>query len=199
MRIYVLRHGQSEANLQVAHAGWSDVPLTEKGLSQAVAARERLKDLHFDRVIVSDLYRAIQTAQCALPDYEYDFDWRIRELGIGKLEGRRVADCRREMGEPYNKNFIERDFTPYGGENLAQMQKRVSEFMDDMAKEPEDAKYAVVCHEGTMYCMLCHVMQSNLPYLGAFADNCSVCVFTYRKDHWELNKWNETGKLVPER
>ena len=37
MRIYVIRHGQSEANLVVAHAGWNQVPLTEKGVAQAKA------------------------------------------------------------------------------------------------------------------------------------------------------------------
>ena len=198
MRIYVLRHGQSEANLQVAHAGWSHVPLTEKGLAQARAAAARMHEVHYDKVIVSDLHRAIQTAQCALPDYTYELDWRIRELGVGNLEGRKVADCLREMGEPYDRNFILRDFTDYDGENLEQMQKRVSEFMDDLTKEPEDARIAVVCHEGTMYCMLCHVMQSKLPYLAAFADNCSVCVFTYKGGHWLLNKWNETSSIEPE-
>lgn len=198
MRIYVLRHGQSEANLQGAHAGWAQVPLTEKGLAQAAAAGERLKALRFDKVIVSNLRRAQQTAQAALPGYEYRTDWRVREIGVGSLEGRRVEDCIVELGEPYSQHRALRDFTAYGGENLEQMQRRVSEFMDDLTKEPENAQIAVVCHEGAMYCMLRHVMQCTLPHLTAFADNCSVCVFTYKAGRWVLNKWNETGSLIPE-
>lgn len=198
MRIYVIRHGQSEANLHVAHAGWSQVPLTEKGIAQAKAVGERIRDLHFDKVIVSDLRRAQQTAQLALPGWEYQTDWRVREICVGSLEGRRVVDCAVEMGEPYNKNRTLRDFTPYGGENLEQMQCRVSEFMDDLAKEPEDAQIAVVCHEGAINCMLCHVMQCNLPRMTALADNCSVSVFTYKEGCWYVNKWNETGNLIPE-
>ncbi|MBR5440862.1 MAG: histidine phosphatase family protein, partial [Prevotella sp.] len=108
-RIYVLRHGQSEANLQVAHAGWSHVPLTEKGLAQARAAAARMHEVHYDKVIVSDLHRAIQTAQCALPDYTYEMDWRIRELGVGNLEGRKVADCLREMGDGRTANPLARN------------------------------------------------------------------------------------------
>lgn len=198
MRIYVIRHGQSEANLHVAHAGWSQVPLTEKGIAQAKAVGERIRGLHFDKVIVSDLRRAQQTAQNALPGWKYQTDWRVREIGVGSLEGRRVVDCAAEMGEPYNHCRRIRDFTSYGGENLEQMQRRVEEFMDDLTHEPEDAQIAVVCHEGAMYCMLCHVMQCALPYLAAFADNCSICVFTYKSGHWVLNKWNETGNLIPE-
>lgn len=198
MRIYVIRHGQSEANLRSAHAGWAQVPLSLKGLAQAAAAGERLKGLSFDKVIVSDLLRAQQTAALALPGYEYQMDWRVREIGVGSLEGRLVADCVAKLGEPYNRHRADRDFTAYGGENLEQMQRRISAFMDDMTREPEDAQIAVVCHEGAMYCMLCHAMQCRLPYLAAFADNCSVCVFTYKGGHWVLNKWNETGNLTPE-
>ena len=197
MRIYVLRHGESEANLQGAHAGWTPVPLTEKGLTQAVEAGERLKELHFDKVIVSDVLRAVQTAQKALPGYEYEFDRRIRENDVGSLAGKIIAVCMQEMGESYRKNFILRDFTSYGGENLAMMRQRVSEFMDDMTREPEDAQIAVVCHEGPMYCMLMHVLQSNLPYQPAYSDNCSVAVFTYKGDRWLLNKWNENGNVIP--
>ena len=198
MRIYVLRHGQSEANLQGAHAGWAQVSLTEKGLAQADAAGQRLKNILFDKVIVSDLRRAIQTANGALPGYDYAFDWRIRELSVGNLEGKKVADCSRELGEDYHKNRMLRDFTAYGGENLEQMQRRVAEFMDELTHEPEDAQIAVVCHEGSMNCMLCHVLECKLQRITALTDNCSICVFTYKGGNWLLNKWNETGSVIPE-
>lgn len=198
MRIYVIRHGQSEANLVVAHAGWSQVPLTEKGLAQAAAVGERLKGVHFDKVIASDTYRAQQTARAALPGRDYVTDWRLRELSVGMLEGRRVSDCARELGEPYDRCRTIRDFTPYGGENLEQMQRRVSEFMNDLTKEPEDAQIAVVCHEGSMNCMLCHVLECTLQRITALTDNCSICVFTYKGGNWLLNKWNETGNVIPE-
>ena len=198
MRIYVIRHGQSEANLNRIHGGWAQVPLTEKGLAQAAAAGQRLQGMHFDKVIVSDLLRAQQTAANALPGYDYCTDRRIREIHIGRLEGRSVAACEAELGETYIAHRKVWDFTPYGGENLSIMQLRVSEFMDALTKEPQNAQIAVVCHEGTMLCMLRHVMQCELPYLSAFADNCSICVFTYDQGHWVLNKWNETGNVMPE-
>ena len=198
MRIYVIRHGQSEANLLVAHAGWSQVPLTEKGVAQAVAAGKRLEGLHFDKIIASDTHRAQQTVQNALPGREYVTDSRLREISTGVLEGRRVADCAAELGEPYDRARITRDFTLYGGENWQMIRSRVSEFMDEMAKEPEDAQIAVFCHEGSANCMLCHVMECQLPRITALADNCSISVFTYKNGKWIVNKWNETGNVVPE-
>ena len=198
MRIYVIRHGQSEANLKNAHAGWSQVPLTEKGIAQAQAVQPRLRELHFDKVIVSDLLRARQTAENALPSYDYTYDWRIREIGVGQLEGELVSDCEAKLGESYIRNRQNRDFTSYGGENLEMMQARIGSFMDDLTKESEDAQIAVVCHEGAIFCMVCHVLQCQPTRLAGLADNCSVSVFTYKSGQWILNKWNETGNLIPE-
>ena len=198
MRIYVIRHGQSEANLKSAHAGWAQVPLTEKGIAQAQEVQPRLRELRFDKVIVSDLLRARQTAENALPDYDYTYDWRIREIGVGQLEGLLVADCEVQLGETYIRNRLNRDFTAYGGENLEIMQARIDSFMDDLTQEPEDARIAVVCHEGAIFSMLCHVMQCRPTRLSALADNCSVSVFTCKAGQWTLNKWNETGNLIPE-
>ena len=198
MRIYVIRHGQSEANLKTAHAGWSQVPLTEKGIAQAQAVQPRLRELCFDKVIVSDLLRARQTAENALPDYDYTYDWRIREIGVGQLEGELVSDCEAKLGESYIRNRQNRDFTAYGGENLEMMQARIAAFMDDLTKESEDAQIAVVCHEGAIFCMVCHVLQCQPTRLAGLADNCSISVFTYKSGQWILNKWNETGNLIPE-
>ena len=198
MRIYVIRHGQSEANLKTAHAGWSQVPLTEKGIAQAQAVQPRLRELRFDKVIVSDLLRARQTAENALPDYDYTYDWRIREIGVGQLEGELVSACEAKLGESYIRNRQNRDFTAYGGENLEIMQARIGSFMDDLTKESEDAQIAVVCHEGAIFCMVCHVLQCQPTRLAGLADNCSVSVFTYKSGQWILDKWNETGNLIPE-
>ena len=88
--------------------------------------------------------------------------------------------------------------TAYGGENLEVMQKRIVDFMDDLTHEPEDAQIAVVCHEGAIFCMLCHVLQCRPDRLAARSDNCSISVFTYKSGNWTLNKWNETGNLIPE-
>ena len=198
MRIYVIRHGQSEANLRVAHAGWSQVPLTETGVAQAAAAGKRLEGLHFDKIIASDTLRAQQTAQNALPGRDYVTDSRLREINVGVLEDRLVADCIAELGEPYMKARATRDFTPYGGENWQMIRGRVTEFMDELTKEPEDAQIAVFCHEGSANCILCHVMECQLSRITALADNCSISVFTYKKGDWIVNKWNETGNVIPE-
>ena len=192
MVIYVLRHGESTANAEKIFAGWAQVPLTGKGMEQARQARPLLQDIPFTKVIASDLLRAVQTAQEALPGYEVHTDPRLREIHGGALQGRALAEFSPEF-------WAKRDYTAYGGENLTQHIARVSQFMDSLQNEPEDAKIAVVCHAGTIHGMLCHVLQTHVPQNAATALNGAVSVFSCRNGHWSLCKWNETGSAnIPE-
>ena len=67
MDLYMIRHGESLANFTGTHAGWAPVPLTEKGEAQAEAARRHVRNLTFDRLYVSDVRRAQQTADILFP------------------------------------------------------------------------------------------------------------------------------------
>ena len=97
MELYAIRHGQSAANAIQAHAGWAQVPLTELGREQAAKTGELLKGLEFERIIVSDLLRARETAQIALPGRNFEQDPRLRETNVGSLQGRRVVELTAEL------------------------------------------------------------------------------------------------------
>ena len=72
MKVYFIRHGQSEGNRLHLHCGWSDTPLSELGHQQARAANAYLKDIPFDRIYCSDLPRARQTADVRITDAAID-------------------------------------------------------------------------------------------------------------------------------
>ena len=59
--LVLVRHGQSQWNLENRFTGWVDVPLSVKGRMEATTAGERLKDVHFDAIYVSHMLRALQT------------------------------------------------------------------------------------------------------------------------------------------
>ena len=61
--IYLVRHGETQGNLDDKAQGHLDVPLTETGRLQAKAVAERLNDIEFDAVYSSDLKRAFDTAK----------------------------------------------------------------------------------------------------------------------------------------
>lgn len=105
-RIVLLRHGESTWNLENRFTGWTDVGLTEKGITEARRAGEILKaeGFVFDEVHTSYLSRAIKTMWLCLeamdllwiPDYKH---WRLNERHYGDLQGFNKAEMAERVGE----------------------------------------------------------------------------------------------------
>src|SRR5690625_1320718 len=104
--LILLRHGESEWNAKNLFTGWVDVPLSEKGTSEAVRGGEMLKDSGYlpDVVHTSLLRRAINTANFALDAadrhwIEVKRDWRLNERHYGALQGLDKKQTRDKYGE----------------------------------------------------------------------------------------------------
>ncbi len=92
--LVLLRHGQSQWNLENRFTGWWDVGLTEKGVAEAKAAGEMLRDkgYDFDRCFTSVQSRAIKTLNLLLEEMDRQWlpatkDWRLNERHYGALTG----------------------------------------------------------------------------------------------------------------
>ena len=85
--IYVVRHGQTDWNLQGRCQGWHDIELNQTGIEQAEKLAKLLADVKFDVCFSSPLKRAVKTAQ-TIYDGNIILDQRIIERGNGELEGR---------------------------------------------------------------------------------------------------------------
>lgn len=105
VNLILVRHGESEFNLQKRFAGWSNTPLTEKGKMQATEAGNALKqgDYHIDVVHTSLLSRAVDTARLTssamgvqVPQHHY---WRLNERSYGDLEGKTHEEMVSKVGE----------------------------------------------------------------------------------------------------
>lgn len=98
MRIYLVRHGETEWNKEERLQGWKDSPLTAKGRRKAEELREELKDISFDRVYSSDQGRAVETAKIIAGRAPKEFP-ELRELGLGPWEGRIFDEVEKNDGE----------------------------------------------------------------------------------------------------
>ena len=72
VNIYMVRHGETYFNLLHRFQGWSDAPLTEKGIQDGYAAGTRLANVHFDGAYSSGLTRTIHTSQYILVNNKSD-------------------------------------------------------------------------------------------------------------------------------
>jgi len=110
--LVLVRHGESEANVEGRWAGWRDVALTGRGREQAVAAVARLRDagLQFACVLTSMLQRAIATADALLValgknDLERRECWRLNERHAGMMQGRSKAEVKAAYGRELARSF----------------------------------------------------------------------------------------------
>jgi broad specificity phosphatase PhoE len=194
MKVYMVRHGESTANRLGVFSGWSQVPLTDEGLREAKKLTHRFRNLHFDKIYSSDLLRAIQTAQAAVPGCIPIQDSRLREINTGSLTGYFPAELGEKYGDSFWQNRKNRDYTAYGGESTADQQRRIASFLEDLSKTG-DEKVLVFCHEGSIKCTLSTVFQTDVRTSVSLLGNCSVSIFSIgTSEPWKLIRWNDTGK-----
>ena len=96
-RLILVRHGQSQWNLENRFTGWTDVPLSEKGIEEAISAGEKLKDIEFDTMYVSHMLRAIQTLHYIL------IKSNSKRTPIIYHEEKRVLNREHHTGDPENE------------------------------------------------------------------------------------------------
>ena len=105
-KLVLLRHGESEWNLENRFTGWTDVDLTSKGIIEASSAGQILNKFgyKFDIIYTSVLKRAINTMKICLEKMELDniiknYDWRLNERHYGKLQGLDKSETAKKFGE----------------------------------------------------------------------------------------------------
>lgn len=129
--LILLRHGQSQWNLENRFTGWVDVPLSERGIAEARAAGAKLRGRRIDRLYTSVLQRAIDTARLALEEAGITGIPTVRDAALnermyGDLQGKDKDEARREFGEAQVKLWRRSyDVRPPGGESLADTAARV--------------------------------------------------------------------------
>ncbi|MFM7532279.1 MAG: 2,3-diphosphoglycerate-dependent phosphoglycerate mutase [Rubrivivax sp.] len=104
--LVLIRHGESQWNLENRFTGWTDVPLTDTGVAQARQAGVLLREagFEFDLACTSVLKRAIWTLWHCLDTLERTWlpvqhDWRLNERHYGALQGLNKAEMARQYGD----------------------------------------------------------------------------------------------------
>ena len=130
-KLVLLRHGESQWNLENRFTGWIDVPLSEKGVEEARQAGEKLKGYTFDRAFTSVLKRANDTLQIVLEitgqtGLPTEHDQALNERHYGDLQGLNKAETARKYGDAQVKLWRRSyDVQPPNGESLKDTAARV--------------------------------------------------------------------------
>ncbi len=130
-QLILLRHGESQWNLENRFTGWVDVPLSKKGVEEAQQAGAKLKGYKFDRAFTSVLKRAIDTLNIVLDiigqkNLPTEFDQALNERHYGDLQGLNKAETAKKYGDAQVKLWRRSyDIQPPNGESLKDTAARV--------------------------------------------------------------------------
>lgn len=197
MKLYMIRHGETDWNVRHVLQGTVDIPLNARGIAQAEMLAARLERQHvtFDRIFCSPLTRAKDTARIALgiPEQQLYVDPRLTEIEFGPLEGSpyELQDPEKAALLPPNLRHFGLDpdrFVPApGGESFQDVIRRTGSFLKDLLPtiRPEE-KVVLVSHGCCLHGIL-----------------YNLCGKTQLKDFWEpllgncrLMEWDaESGQL----
>lgn len=104
MRLILLRHGQSQWNLENRFTGWEDISLTHIGMKEANFSGHQLSKIKINSVYTSLLKRAIETTDIVtkiikFPAKDIHYDWRLNERHYGALQGLNKSETAEKYGE----------------------------------------------------------------------------------------------------
>lgn len=185
IRLVLVRHGEVDANRQYQYLGRRDDQLNETGLGQADSLAVALTDVAFDAVLSSPLQRAWVTARRLAQPAELGVstDDRLIELDFGSWEGRSRSDVvktsPKALAEVEGWEADPSRSTP-GGESLLELQGRVVDLADELARERAGATVVVVSHMGPIKALLCSALGVPLTSSGRiFLDPATVSVIDW--------------------
>jgi 2,3-bisphosphoglycerate-dependent phosphoglycerate mutase len=139
-RLVLLRHGESQWNLENRFTGWVDVPLSPKGIEEAKSAGEKLREVKFHRAFTSVLMRANETLRIVLEaigqtGIPIEKDKALNERMYGELQGLNKAETAQKYGDAQVKIWRRSyDVRPPGGESLKDTAERALPYYEKMIK-----------------------------------------------------------------
>lgn len=149
--IVFVRHGESDNNVKRLLVGRHiESHLTECGIQQANDTGQHLKKLKIDRVCVSPVTRAIETAKiiCQINQLGYQVDERLYEIELGDLVGMNYDEVIEKHGNLFLKFYSGDDpiLDSYGIESFSAVKKRIQHLLDESMKNYPDKNLLFVTH-----------------------------------------------------
>ncbi len=195
VRLYMVRHGQTDLNRDRRFRGLTDAPLNEQGRKEAAGAASLLADSSISAVHSSPVARALETARIIADalDARVETDEGFTDIDYGQWQGLTVEEVAERFGRPTLESW-KRDpgaFVFPAGEGMASVRERLTPALEGVVTGGETS-VAVVSHLAIL--KICFLVVMELPFeyfwkLGV--DNGSVSMFSYTPvGGFTLEWWN---------
>jgi probable phosphoglycerate mutase len=201
-KIYLIRHGQTEYNLQgIVQGSGVDSDLNATGQRQAELFFEMYKSVKFDKIYTSKLKRSIQSVQrfidTGIPVEHYS---GLNEINWGSREGRKIS----EEDDAYYHELVKKwsegevDLPIEGGESPVMVQERQKPVLDKILSR-EDEKTVLICMHGrAMRAFLALMLNYHLKDMDKFS-HTNLCLYelTYTGNMFTVDRYCDITHLKP--
>lgn len=185
--IYLVRHGQTDWNVERKTQGHTDIPLNENGKNQAHNLSDKISNFKIDKIISSDLLRAKETAEIINEKFNVSIecDKRLREMNYGDLEG----VCRDELTPDIWEIFNNKPDKLHA-EHIESVFDRVKSFFDEL--NLNDENILIVTHGGTLRMIMYYAN-----YKDKFDKKIYMENFQHKKiKNADILEWKDEIKIV---
>lgn len=193
--VYLIRHGESQANEKDVFIGHTDMALTDLGRKQARIAAEYLKDIHADVIYSSDLQRAYHTAEAtaSLRNMTVHKDPGLREIYAGQWENTPFSQLQEQRKDSYNiwlKDIAHARCD--GGESVPEVGVRVVETIGKLARKHENSVIFVFTHATPIRTFAVHALGKTPDQLEAlpWPSNASVTKAEFDGNRFRLLEYS---------
>lgn len=190
MILYMIRHGETDWNLEHKLQGMTDIPLNSNGRRVAELTREGLRDVKFDVAFSSPLSRAKETAEIILEgtNVEIVVDERIREVGFGSFEGTDSS----EFAEGIKKFFAQPEcfVATNGAESYESLLERERSFWNDLCANPrhQNSTILLATHGAALNGLLCVIKEKEIAdfWKCGLHKNCGITILEVKNGEIEF-------------
>jgi len=139
-KLYIMRHGETEWNIQKRYQGQMDSGLTETGRIRTALQKEKIRDIKFSSVYCSPLGRTRSTLEILTPTADrVIFDDRLKEICLGGLQGKTHDELTSHEAEQHHKLWHDpASFRMHGAETMTELETRIREFLKDLQRLEDD-------------------------------------------------------------
>ena len=184
MKLYLIRHGQTEWNVEGKIQGRTDIPLNETGRLQAHFLAAGMSSRPVVRIFTSTLKRAVETAMAVGEDQNVAVELvkSLEEIGFGKWEGRTNVEIMADYPEEYRRWMLNPvEVSPPGGELKQEIRVRCKNVMDAILEETAGLKgdIAIVSHGATLAYIIEYLMKDHPLEGDIIVKNASITTIQY--------------------
>lgn len=195
VRLYFVRHGETQYNIEKRMQGFCDSPLTENGIMQATSVGKGLSDIHFTAAYSSDSQRVLDTAKYAIGDRDIPLitDQRLKEMNFGVLESLMQEEISALYGNVLETLFsLDLHASAPEGETYAELFARTKKAVDEIVEKhaSEGGNILVFSHGVTIGNYILQLTNSKEFKVHA---NCSVSVVSYINGQPQVEKIADTN------